>query len=148
MSRLGPCLILVIPFMCYPGRMEQALDPVEGRIRSHLAAVLESAGVTPAFVVKTVQRIDEALDARRVQRIKIRGENGEDRIETFNDVDHGARLSASDRALDLATRAGLIPAPHDARRNPSSGPAINVNIMILSKNGEKKVLEVTANTGE
>lgn len=124
--------------------MGSAPDLVESRIQQHLAAVLESAGVNPAFVVKAVERIDAALDARRVQRIHV----GEGDIREFQDIDHSTRLSAVDRALDLASRAGLIPAPADARRGSGSGPAISVSIVILGSEGEKRLVKIQPELSE
>ena len=123
-------------------------DPVESRIRQHLAGVLEAAGVNDDFIRKTVRRVDEALDAHRTTRIKMRDSEGKDVIETFNDIDHGRRLGAVDRALDLAARANKIPAGADGRRGGDSRPQINVKITVLSRGGEKKLLEITSNSPE
>ena len=146
MSRLGTCPNTSNGFLCYTGRMEdeRALDPIEGRIRNHLAVVLEAAGVNDDFIKKLVQRTDEGLDAQRTTRIKVKDSLGRDVIETFHDVDHGRRLGAVDRAVDLATRAGKVPAQFDARRGASTTPPINVNITILSRGGDKKIVSINS----
>ena len=66
--------------------------------------LLAQAGVTPHFVAKAVQRINEALDAKVTKRIVVEGQ-----IHTFNDIDHRTRLSGADRAIDLASRESIVP---------------------------------------
>lgn len=135
-----PILIMLARVILDGMRATSAPDPIELRLRDHLAGVLQSAGVDERFVRKTFGRISEALDAHRVQRINV----GEGKIREFSDVDHNVRLAATDRALDLATRAGIIPAPADARR-ATGGPAISVNIVVLASDGTKSVVKIESN---
>lgn len=118
-----------------------AIDPLESRIRSHLAAWLESAGVDRAFVVKAFSRVDGALDAESVRRVFRDGA-----VTEFRDPDHVTRLKAVDRALDLASRAGVIPSSVSARGSGSTSPQINVSIVLLSGGGEERTMTIQPTT--
>jgi hypothetical protein len=85
--------------------------------------LLRDAGVRPELVRRAVERVSDALDAGRVQRIKVG-----DEIREFVDVDHRTRLSASDRVFDLASRASMIPA--QAQSTSEGAGAIQVNIIL------------------
>lgn len=63
--------------------------------------ILALAGITKEkraeLEAKRVARIDEALDATKVERVTYQGEV----LATFDDVDHATRLAAADRVARM-----------------------------------------------
>lgn len=117
-----------------------SLVPSEDRISAIVNHALSEAGVTPQLLQRSVSRISDALDAQKTRRMK----NEEQKIVEFNDVDHSTRLNAARDAIELAARAGLIPAPPSVKKPESEPQPITVNINILNSDGEKTTVKVFA----